>query len=83
MGSMTRADIVQISSKRPVDERTARAIVAAQLRGEASTEAHVGQQVVRAIASELEESGFVPDLRELNRRYQATDRAHQDLPTSA
>ena len=78
---MTSADIVQISSKRPVDERTARAIVAAQLRGEASTEAHVGQRVVRAVAGELEESGFVPDLGELNRRYQAG--ADQHLRTSA
>jgi hypothetical protein len=80
---MTRKDIVQISSSRPVDQRTARAIVAAQLRGEARTEAHVGPQVVRAIASELEESGFVPNLHELNRRYQATDGSHEHLPASA
>ncbi|HEX5428532.1 MAG TPA: hypothetical protein VFX00_09410 [Pedococcus sp.] len=80
---MTRADIVQVSSKRPVDERTARAIVAAQLRGEARTEAHVGQKVVRAIATELEQSGFVPDLPELNRRYHATDGADRHLHASA
>ena len=80
---MTRADIIQISSKRPVDERTGRAIVAAQLRGEARTDAHVGQKVVRAIATELEESGFVPDVHELNRRYQATDSAERHLRASA
>lgn len=79
---MTRADIVETTTS-PVDERTARAIVAAQLRGEARTDAHVGLKVVRSIATELEASGFVPDVRELRRRYQATEVADPGLRASA
>lgn len=80
---MAHANIVEISTSRPVEERTARAIVAAQLRGEARTEDHVGRHVVRAVATELEACGFVPDLGELNRRYRATSQPRQDLRASA
>lgn len=79
---MTRANIVEISSRRPLDNGTAREIVAAQLRGEARTEDHIGGRVVEAVATELESCGFVPNLVELERRYGAV--AHpQHLRTSA
>lgn len=74
---MTRGNVIQTSTTRPVDERTARAVVAAQLRGEAHSEAQVGSRVVAAIATELEASGFVPDLGELGRRYGAPTAAAQ------
>lgn len=83
MGTMTCADIVEISTKRPVDTGTAKQVVAAQLRGEARTDDHVGGRVVQAVAAELESSGFVPNVPELRRRYRAGSGPGQQVRASA
>ena len=54
-----------------IDEPTAHAVVAAQVRGEARVEGDAPETVVRSIAGELEQLGLEPDLAELRRRYRS------------
>ncbi|MEO5983337.1 MAG: hypothetical protein ABIQ13_13585 [Pedococcus sp.] len=56
-----------------IDERTAHAVVAAQVRGENKVDAEDADAVVHSIATELEQIGLDPDVGELERRYHGGD----------
>ena len=56
-----------------IDEPTAHAVVAAQVRGEVRVEGAAPETVVRSIAGELEQMGLEPNIDELRRRYHSGD----------
>lgn len=56
-----------------IDERTAHAVVAAQVRGESKVDAEDADAVVDSIATELEKIGLDPDVAELEKRYHGGD----------
>lgn len=60
-----------VTNDERIDGRTARAIVAAQLRGEARAAGQSTRLVVKSVAAELADLGLEPDVRELARRYNA------------
>ncbi|MGA8978598.1 MAG: hypothetical protein WB473_05710 [Pedococcus sp.] len=56
-----------------VDESTAHAVVAAQVRGEGKVDAEDADAVVDSIATELKQIGLDPNVEELDRRYHGGD----------
>lgn len=67
---MTTGSIV-LETSDTIDERTAHALAAAQLKGESRAKGRAPRQVVESIAREIRGIGLRPNLTELSRRYQA------------
>lgn len=67
---MSHGNVIRLSPGERVDDPTSHAIVAAQLRGEASTDDDASPaDVIDAVACAIEDLGLEPDRSELGRRY--------------
>lgn len=66
---MSYGSVVMLKPNHRLAPDTARAVVAAQLRGESRTRDEGPDAVVAAIAQEIEGLGLVADQDELGRRY--------------
>lgn len=67
---MSHGNVIRMSPGQRVDDPTSHAIVAAQLRGEASTDDDASPAaVIDAVARAIEDLGLEPDRSELRRRY--------------
>ncbi len=60
-----------VKNEKRIDDHTAHAMAAAQLRGEAKAEGLSTRLVIWSVAEELAGLGLEPDVSELARRYNA------------